>query len=536
FTDLVDNTPYTFTVCAVNSLGSGPNTPGPSTFVSPPNTLSAIMAGSTIPQDPVPALIYVLNAGLDSMLNYVAGQNVGPTRGSRLLYLWVTTMVGAWNWVSSDSRITGVKDNWNWTNNKVAPSLSSNDCVVWMMCVVDYITPILIPGPYTSIYNCPTGSSVQSLGNWSGWQSAWQAWYNYRQNDGYVAASTAQPTASANWNNTIVVDGTTVTNIAGFPEPDQWTRLTIGGKKQGYLTWTWDNVLSSCLSDVNEATILSTIGPYMATDSTTPSRDNEIDDVLSYSGALTDQQKMWAEFWSGSQPGLTSPPLMFIWLWKEYMRSIVSTGTLTTANIVFSLQDLAVHLFEGARVTWMLKSHFFQDRPIQEIRKRYVGQNVRSWNGTSDGSQWLPYQMSNSVTPAFADFPSGHSHFSKAFALTMTKWFGGAIRKNPVTYDGLPVNCNMFSQDQTGNYGDFVIPAGASHIEPGATPSAPLTISLTTWDDTSATANPGTAISTQAGVSRLYGGIHALSAHLGSQACATEVHGYINSTWNIRTI
>jgi hypothetical protein len=37
-----------------------------------------------------------------------------------------------------------------------------------------------------------------------------------------------------------------------------------------------------------------------------------------------------------------------------------------------------------------------------------------------------------------------------------------------------------------------------------------------------------------AGMSRLYGGIHAIAAHSNSQTVAMEVDGYINSTWNIR--
>jgi hypothetical protein len=37
-----------------------------------------------------------------------------------------------------------------------------------------------------------------------------------------------------------------------------------------------------------------------------------------------------------------------------------------------------------------------------------------------------------------------------------------------------------------------------------------------------------------AGYSRIFGGIHAISAHRGSQTTAVEVDGFINSTWNIR--
>jgi hypothetical protein len=39
----------------------------------------------------------------------------------------------------------------------------------------------------------------------------------------------------------------------------------------------------------------------------------------------------------------------------------------------------------------------------------------------------------------------------------------------------------------------------------------------------------------QAGMSRLYGGIHAISAHSASQTTAVEVDSMINSSWDIRT-
>jgi len=192
---------------------------------------------------------------------------------------------------------------------------------------------------------------------------------------------------------------------------------------------------------------------------------------------------------------------------------------------MYSLQDLAVHLFEGSRVTWRLKALFMQARPIQEIRRRYAGQSVLSWNGTIDGAQWVPYQMANVVAPPFADFPSGHSHFSKAFSLTMTKWFGETITPVPMIYDHQPLISLLFPSNNAGAYGQFVVAPGASKVQSGVVPSAPVTLSFETWED----------IATSAGISRLYGGIHALSAHQASQTVAVEVDGLIQTTWNILT-
>ncbi len=515
FTGLEEWQPYTFTVCAMNAGGQGPMIPSSSYFIAPPESLSQIMNGSSIPSNPDPALKYILNAGLDSMLKYIASVNLGPTRGSRYIYVWITSVVGAWNWIRSESRLSGTHDNWNW-NSKATNPLSDNDSIIWICSVIDYITPFFIPSGYKSIYNCPADvvARVKTAGQWTNWLSAWQSWYTYRQADGFVAATSTQPTSSANWNNTIIVDGTTINNIILFPEPKQWTRLTVQGKKQNYLTHTWDSVLSTCLTEEDEVSIQNLVQPVTGT-----ARDDEVDIVKGMASNLTDEEKIIAEFWAGG-PGTVSPPLMFIWMWKEYIRTI----DVSCPNMMYSLLDLAIHLFEGGRVTWRLKAAHMESRPIQEIRRRFTGQKFLSWNGEVDGAQWIPYQEANFVTPPFADFPSGHSHFSKAFALTMNKWFGQNITKNSIVYDAQTLICPLFDINQSGTFATFTIPKGKSLIQPGVVPSSQLTLSFNKWDD----------IADQAGISRLYGGIHCISAHNSSQAVAVAVDGYINSSWNIQ--
>jgi hypothetical protein len=133
--------------------------------------------------------------------------------------------------------------------------------------------------------------------------------------------------------------------------------------------------------------------------------------------------------------------------------------------------------------------------------------------------------MLNFVTPPFADFPSGHSHFSKAFSLTMIKWFGETITPMPIIYDHQPLISRLFPLNTAMSYGSFVVAPGASAVQPGVVPSAPVTFSFETWED----------VCISAGISRLYGGIHALSAHQASQTAAVQVDGMIQTTWNILT-
>lgn len=537
FTGLDEWQPYTFTVCAMNSAGQGPVIPSTSYFLAPPSGLSSIMNdGSTT--DIVPSLKYVLNDGLDTILQYAATVNLGPTRGSRFMYVWVASVTQAWNWISatSQSRITGIHDTWDWSNNKATTSLSDSDSILWLCTVIDYITPYFVGNSYKSIYNCPVASvtRVKAAGDWERWATTWQTWYNYRVNDGNVAAAATQPTSiqNPNINHPLIVDGTTVNDINGFPAPQKWTALWLKSAKavapQKYMTYTWDSVQSTCLSESQEQVIQETHQPL-----TGASRDAEVDVVKGMTANLTDAEKCCAEFWAGG-PGTVSPPLMFIWFWKEYMRS-TNPKMADKQNIMYSLLDLSIHLFEGGRVTWRLKSAYMEDRPIQEIRRRYTGQMIQSWNGSMDGSQWIPYQMPNFVSPPFADFPSGHSHFSTAFALTMNKWFGSTITQTPLYYDKQTLICPLFTSNATQAFGTFTITKGKSEIEPGVCPAAPITFKYGNWDEMS----DGVL---GAGISRLYGGIHCTTANTSSQSIAEEVNDLINdpsknvNAWNIQTV
>jgi len=513
FTNLQEWQPYTFTVCATNAAGTGPMITS-TRFFAPPAHLSAVISGSSAQVDPVPSMQYIMNAAIDSGLQTLAASNMGPTRSSRMMYLLVASIVQAWNWVSNENHVQGVHDNWDWTNNKAPQPLGQNDAIVWMTCAIDYIRSFFSTEP--SIYQSPADmmDRVQDAGDWGAWTTQWSFWYSQRQFDGSAAATTTQPTGSANWNQTIVVDGSTVSNIAAFPEPQQWTRLTVGGVKQNYATYLWDTVQSTCLTEQDESDIKGSISLLTGSD-----RDAEIDLIMDIAAHLTDEEKVIAEFWAGSAHGIMPPPLMSIWLWKEYMRTTVtSCGT-----IMYSLLDLAIHMFEGGRITWALKGQFMQDRPIQEVRRRYAGMQVPSWNGVVDGSQWVPYQAANAVSPPFPDFPSGHSHFTKAFALTMTKWFGAEITKNFISYDMETLFCPSLTPNESGLFGDFVIGAGSSLVEPGVAPAEPVVLSYSNWDD----------MANQAGMSRLYGGIHTANAHYASQTTAVAVDGFINSTWSI---
>lgn len=128
---------------------------------------------------------------------------------------------------------------------------------------------------------------------------------------------------------------------------------------------------------------------------------------------------------------------------------------------------------------------------------------VRAWRGRPDepadvggvgwvrAVEWVPYQMPTFVTPSFAGYVSGHSAFSRAAAEVLT-----GITGSPYFPGGL---------------GEWRIEADSLEFEAG--PSTDVVLQWATYADAA----------DQAGVSRLYGGIHVRSDDLAGrvigQAC-----------------
>lgn len=96
------------------------------------------------------------------------------------------------------------------------------------------------------------------------------------------------------------------------------------------------------------------------------------------------------------------------------------------------------------------------------------------------GERWIPYQQRNFVTPPFPGYTSGHSGFSRAAAEVLTAYTGSAY---------FP-----------GGLGEALASTAGDGFRLGFEfgPSAPLRLQWATYQDAA----------DEAGVSRLYGGIH----------------------------
>jgi hypothetical protein len=104
---------------------------------------------------------------------------------------------------------------------------------------------------------------------------------------------------------------------------------------------------------------------------------------------------------------------------------------------------------------------------------------------------WVPYQAPSFVTPSFAGYVSGHSTFSRASAEVMAAFIG--------------------SEFFPGGLGEWTIAAGSLEFETG--PDTDITLQWATYADAS----------DQAGISRLYGGIHVRADDFAGRVMGAEI-------------
>jgi len=460
-------------------------------------------------------------------LRWIVVKGFGPTATARVLYMWFMAVAAPWNWVATQNKLSGTHDTWNfnqqtllndpmkvfiWTNHAMVDTFAS--------LFTGYDISILLTQErsifgWTEQQQLDAITSIRQEGNWPAFGSAWQTWSVYRKGDGSATYLTQQPTTTEVVNKNLQLQTDSPVQPA-YVDPTKWTPLKLPMKpaKQAYATFFWDSVTSTGITPVQESNMDTVADSYYITGA---AREAELTDVMNITAVLNDTGKVSAEFWAGG-PNTVTPPGMMGWFWKEYVR----TNSTDTATLIFSGLDVGIHLFEGSRITWRNKSRKVQARPIQELRIMYRGQNLTSWNATTvSGERWMPYQEANFVTPPFADFPSGHSHFSQGFANTMAAWFGTMIPVAPIIKSDLTLLSPIFNGTQTNSLNTVTISTGRSQIQPNVVPAAPTSLLWPTWQD----------MADSAGMSRLYGGIHCLSAHVSSQAVANQLHTDLNTVW-----
>ena len=222
----------------------------------------------------------------------------------------------------------------------------------------------------------------------------------------------------------------------------------------------------------------------------------EMQEVIDIYSNLGDREKSIAEYWADG-PSTETPPGH----WMLLANSVVRRDNLEFDDTIKLYFLLGNALADASIACWDTKRHYDTVRPISIIRERRKGQTIKSWGGPNQGivdiqgENWQPYQAATFVTPPFAEYTSGHSTFSAA-AAEILKLFTGS--------------------DHFGE--GAVMKAGSIKIESN-TPAKDVKLHWDTFTDAAE----------EAGISRLYGGIHFQSGNRVGQRMGRAV---AQQVWN----
>lgn len=277
---------------------------------------------------------------------------------------------------------------------------------------------------------------------------------------------------------------------------DRWQpQLLDTNRPQNFLTAHWGLVKPFALVWAGQ------YRPCPPTSCDERAYQRQAEEVLEYSACLTDEQKLIAEFWAGmhedkfsdtvkdGNPNRAATPPEQCCRQARYLSRMYGHKNSFDVKMFFALSNA---LLDAGIAAWDSKVHYDYVRPISVIRDLYRGKTVTAWGGPNEGTKkiegenWVPYIP----TPPFAEYVSGHSTFSAA------------------AEEVLSCFCN------SEKYGEAItIPKGGSKIEPDCTPAEEVTLC---WDTIKSAAD-------EAGISRLFGGIHFRDGDLEGRALGNKV-------------
>ncbi|WP_010521975.1 vanadium-dependent haloperoxidase [Aquimarina agarivorans] len=283
------------------------------------------------------------------------------------------------------------------------------------------------------------------------------------------------------------------------PQPlkniDRWQPQLVGHQPQTFITAHWGLVKPFALTWAGQ------YRPSSPFDCNETRYKLQAEEVLVFSESLTDKQKLIAEFWAGmhedkfedspkdGQLGRRATPPEQCCRQARYLSKKYGHKNSFDIKMFFALSNA---LLDAGIAAWDAKVHYDYVRPISAIRALYRGKTIKAWGGPSEGTKaiegenWVPYIP----TPPFAEYVSGHSTFSAAAEEVLSSF------------------CDSSAYGET-----VTIAKGGSKIEPDFTPEEAVTLC---WDTLKNAAD-------EAGISRLYGGIHFKSGDIEGRELGRKV-------------
>jgi hypothetical protein len=470
---------------------------------------SNAQGASLSPQSSDPVLLWT-----DATLQAISRSKFGPTVSSRAIGMTMTSLYDAWAAYDPVAIGTQMGDTLqvadgaiNDSNKQIAMSYAAyrtlSDLFPTQQSLFDGV--MLGLGYDTSLMNTLVDPSALTVAGLTDKESAIaignftaQQLLAYRHSDGanQLAGYTSERYPTVNtWN--------------ALSNPQHWQPLSLDGgvTVQKFLTPHWNQVAPFSLSSADQ--FLPPPPESLLTEANTLNPDYVAQALLllEYSAELTDSHKVIAEYWADG-PGTVLPPGH----WLTFGQAVSQRDQLSLDDNVKLFFSLGNAVFDAGIAAWDAKVHYDYARPITAVR--YLAENnllpsdhpyvrindagkteVFAWAGPNLGSQWIlgsewmPYQSRTFVTPPFAEYVSGHSTFSAASAEVL-KSFTGSDR---------------FDLCHTQ--------APYSSAYESLTPSQPVELC---WDTFSEAAD-------QAGLSRLYGGIHFQDGDVNGRALGRSV-------------
>ncbi len=264
------------------------------------------------------------------------------------------------------------------------------------------------------------------------------------------------------------------TPLASIPNPANWQPLTFFdaqnvAKTPGFIAPHWGLVIPFALTAGNQ------FRPTPPKALGTPEFTAQAQRVIDAQTGLTQQQKVVAEYWADG-PDTELPPGHWA-LFGQFVSERDNNDDDKDVRMFFALTNA---LMDAGIATWEAKRFYDYARPVTAIRFLFNGKTILSAAGGGaanfpiQGETWRPLQLDSFPTPPFPEYTSGHSAFSAAAAVALRLFTGSDV-------------------------------FGASYTQKARTlridsqlPTQDLTLTWPTF----------TAAADEAGISRIYGGIH----------------------------
>ncbi len=333
--------------------------------------------------------------------------------------------------------------------------------------------------------------------------------YITSRNEDGVQSANVQLSTSDLPNGSALIDPNSAIDFSSYSDPLKWTPI----KNNFYLTPYWGNVRGFIESEKSEE-YETFVDRFLSQ----VNFEDEVRNTFEISQQLDDKKMCIAEFWAGGKNSITPPGFWNLFL-IAYFQNQQNADFLSSPKRdlqKYASRDLDKQakyfvilnsaLFQTSIFVWSIKRNQMQARPIQTIRYYFGDRTINYYFGNNiSAALWKPYQPDDFVTPPFPDFISGHSTFSSVGARILSNLIGNNLLDLNLSISGnfaqymspLFLNPNNV-EDKIYLHCFTIFPQTSSVNTPTSYPTKAVQMTYRSWDD----------MAIEAGVSRIYGGIH----------------------------